>query len=173
MSTADAAHFPGSASNGKHELLYRSPLMTSEHIGRFVQATLRELFNGEDSHYYDAIHIAFVESEIHPLAIFKCEHVHYDTLIERVNRFADELRSRLESDDQLLAAVSTIVTTVLNQVTIIAPETHPTSEALLELIQCCTPGTTRHIGDYDVYASLAAHVGSCVTCVRRLRSLGR
>jgi hypothetical protein len=145
--------------------------MTAEHVERFVCALLRELFNNDDSHYYDAVQIAFVESGIHPLATLACAHVHFDTWIERVNHLADQLRSRLEGDEHLRSAVSAAVTMVLDELTIIAPEVHPTSGALLQLIQCCTPGTTTHISDYDAYAALAAHTASCAACERRVRSV--
>jgi hypothetical protein len=80
----------------REAILYRNRAINVEQLEIFVSVLLRELFTADDSNYYDAIHVAYLESRINPLIPFTCQPVHFDHLIEHVNRFADELRRRFD-----------------------------------------------------------------------------
>lgn len=60
-------------SSHQREILCRSSTTTVDHIGQCVHVMFGELSNGADTVYYDAIHIVFLESGIHPLTTLSCE----------------------------------------------------------------------------------------------------
>lgn len=153
---------------GESGALYRTPVLTPDHVARYVRALLREVLSDDDTHFFDAVHIAFQESGIHPLASLRCEGLHFETLIERLNDFAKRLRTRLENDPALHRVLMTVVAEVLSELTIAAPDAHPTSKEMVELLWCCTAGVTTHISDYEAYAERVAHVATCAVCERTL-----
>lgn len=150
--------------------IYRRTALTTDHIGRFVTILIRELFEGEGLRY-DAMYIALAESGIQPLPSLQCEAVHFDARVDRQNVLADVLIEDIAADEAIRAAIARLALTLLDRLTVPAPDRHLEEAELDRFVACCLAKTGGgHIAEYDEYAALHAHVGTCAWCDHRLRA---
>lgn len=149
--------------------IYRRTAITTDHIARFVSAVIRELLEREGLRY-DAVHIALAESGIQPLPSVQCDAVHFDTRVDRQNDLADALIEDIAADESIRAVIAGLATTLLNRFTAPAPDHHLTDAELDHFSACCLPAGGEHIAEYDQYAALHAHIGTCSSCDHRLQT---
>jgi hypothetical protein len=121
---------------------------------------------------YGIVTNALLRGGVVPQPSAECREDHLDSRQEQINALTDNLFRNLQANVFVHASITSVAGDVIRSLTTAAPTDHLTDGELARYWACAARrDIDRHIEDYEQYARLHAHVGTCRKCDARLQHL--